>query len=105
MRTLRAQSRVNLRPFSLRGGNPKLVRTRQGEGRGPCGSSPGGGSRERPARDLVAPPPVPPPPGLLLQRQTLSGFGGCGGPAPAASAPATFGAPRPRSAEPPILVA
>lgn len=36
MRTLRAQSRVNLRPFSLLGGSLRLVRTRRGEGRVPA---------------------------------------------------------------------
>uniref|UniRef100_A0A8C0QHF8 Dual specificity mitogen-activated protein kinase kinase 2 n=2 Tax=Canis lupus familiaris TaxID=9615 RepID=A0A8C0QHF8_CANLF len=90
-----ACSRPRLRrspPLSPQEGGLRLVRTRRGEGRGLA--APGAGSRERPARDLVAPPPCLRPPGLRLQRQPRTGLLGCGG-GSSASAPEPLGAPRP----------
>lgn len=83
-------------------GGLRLVRKRLDKGRGRA--APGTGSRERPARDLVAPPPCPLPPGLWLQRQPRAGLP-CGGGGSPASAPAPLGAPRPRPAATPALAA
>lgn len=87
---------VGLRPFPPREGGLRLVRTRHGGGRGLA--APGAGSRERPARNLVAPPPCPRPPGLQLQRQPRTGLFCGGGGGSSASPPGPLRAPRPGSA-------
>uniref|UniRef100_A0A671FVI8 Dual specificity mitogen-activated protein kinase kinase 2 n=3 Tax=Rhinolophus TaxID=49442 RepID=A0A671FVI8_RHIFE len=57
MRTLGTPPRLVSAPF-LDGGGLALVHTRRGEGRGGAVRAPKTGSRERPARDLLAPLPA-----------------------------------------------